>query len=385
MRSALSVASGLVFAIALAACTDPPAGHGVRVDPSSSSCGTCHARQYREWQDSPLSRGTSSPVFAALVERVEARWGSSAAETCVACHQPRHGGPDEPGVGCVSCHAAVSLRDTRDALLRIDLTVPLAGPFGDTDAHGAHGTRGGGLVSDSQLCASCHEVSGPALFVETTYSEFVSSPQAAAGMGCIDCHMRELAEEVPLTVLGGPARRGREHGFVGLDPPWNATPADAARASERTRALLQEALELELTVADGRAVVSLANVGAAHGVPTGVAFLRDIWVDVTVIDASGAALWHEPRVLELGSRVRDGELDVALIVHADRVESRALAPGERREVVVELPRSLPGSSEVEVRLRAVAIRKEVLEALELEGLMEQMPRHEVARVVRPLR
>ena len=119
--------------------------------------------------------------------------------------------------------------------------------------------------------------------------------------------------------------------------------------------------------ADGSVEVILQNVGAGHEVPTGATFLRDIWVDVRVIDARGEVT-ERPRVIELGARMLHGADEVALPTDADRIEPRGIAPGGHRSIVVDIP---PGAAEpvrFEASLRARAVSARTLDALSLPML-----------------
>lgn len=336
--------------LAVAACD--PGVDALPYGSAAEACATCHVDHAAEWGASGHAQSTSSPVFQALLPAVEDAWGGLARETCEGCHAPRHG--DDITIGCVSCHGAVGNHAERDGALAIDLAAPLSGPLGvdavPTDAHSS--TQRGFLQSES-LCGTCHEVTGPELLVEETLTEHRASP--FAGEGCVDCHAPRI--ERPLTA-DTPARGSRDHAFVGFDPPWDDT-ADPL-AAEATRALLAEALTLRL---DGDELV-VTNAAAGHAVPTGVSFLRDLWVEVEV---DGATV----TLLRIGDQpLRDGD-PVALLTDADTVRAGSLAAGE------ELRVTLPADTRV-ARLRGRAVRGEVLDALGLSDLA--LPVHEIAEV-----
>jgi hypothetical protein len=299
-------------------------------------------------------------VFQALLPRVEASWGAAARARCVTCHQPAHG--DDAAITCVSCHAAVGNLGTRDARLVLDLDAPLMGPFAGADA--PHGVRTSGLLTSSQLCSSCHEVTGPDLFVERTGSEHASAVRATGAPECASCHVPAI-EDGPVAP-GGAVRARHDHHFVGLDPAWGGSDGERAVATEASRALLDAALEVRFV---GR-VLELENVGAAHAVPTGVAFLRDLWVDVDVVHADGSRATL-PRVLELGDRPMRGTELVALPTDADHVQEHRLQPFEI--VRAALPDDVVSAT---AHLRARAIREDALTALELDA--REVPVIEVA-------
>lgn len=347
------------------ACSTPTATEALPYGARSEDCASCHADHADEWRTSPHARAAASPVFAAMLPAVENAWGVVARQRCEGCHAPAHGGDD--GIGCVSCHAAVGNQAERDGLLDVELAAPLAGPLGHAGiATDAHRSAPRTLLSNESLCGTCHEITGPGLLREPTLSEYRASPEAVAGMTCIDCHAppvddRALTAETPV-------RRSRSHAFVGFDPPWGAEPAEAAAAAAATRELLASALALRIeTLPDGTREVVVENVGAGHRVPTGAAFLRDLWVD---LELDGVAV--PAPILRIGDQpTREGR-PVALLTDADAVTICSLAPGETTRA------ALPPATRIVARLRGRAVRSTVLEALGIAELAGQLPTHEIA-------
>lgn len=337
------IARALIAVVALAGCTSaPPAALPFGSD--APSCGTCHEAQYDAWSSSPHATSGTSPVFEALRAEAEVAWGEAAADACVGCHQPGHSA--DVGVGCVSCHAATGNTGERDGRLRVDTDVPLAGPTGAGD-NGAHATRVTGFLTSPSLCGTCHEVTRPALLDEPTLTEHLASDFATDGVGCVDCHMPD-----------------GEHRFIGIDPVWGADPATRRRAVDDARALFADAVVLTVEIDGTDAIVTIANVGAGHSVPTGAAFLRDVWLDVS-FDGGDPV-----RVASFGAEMTHGDASVAVITRADAVESRSLSAGEVRTWSVPAP---SGARRVDATLRLRAIRWDTLAALGLDDLREEVP------------
>lgn len=358
--SARLAAPALIALLTLASC----AGEGPAGGARAESCGECHSAEHEEWSGSRHASGAAteatSPVFQALLPRVEAVWGSVARARCVSCHTPGFGGDE--AIGCVSCHAAVGNRGAQDGKLVIDLDAPLAASR-ESPPTPAHDTEVRGLLTASELCGTCHDVRGPGLFDEGTFTELQSSP--VPGRTCVGCHLRRGDE-------------GRaDHRFIGVDPPWGAPEVARSRAAEDTRALLAEALSLRLTGASGGVEITLTNVGGGHAVPTGVSFLRDFWVDLRIVDASGAT-FDEPRIVELGARMTLAGSEVALPTDADTIESRSLAPEASRRVEVAWPAEAALPVSIEATLRARAVRASTLTALGLSGRADEVPELVVA-------
>jgi hypothetical protein len=346
------------LASALAACSA-----GATYDPRAESCGGCHATEHAEWSSSRLAAGagskSTSPVFQAMLGRVEAAWGSVARARCVSCHAPGFGG--DAAIGCVTCHAATGNRGVANAAMVVDLDAPIAttrAPAGATP----HATEVRGYLGSPDLCGTCHSVHGPGLFEETTYDEL----RTGGGGACVTCHMARGADGHV------------DHRFVGVDPPWGASTEARERAARDAEALIARALRLSLRSGDaGGTVVSLANVGGGHAVPTGVTFLRDYWVDVRVVDATGHA-FELPRVLTLGARVTHNGAEVELPTDADRIEPSTIANGAAREVQLAPPAGAIAPLSWTATLRAKAIGDRAITALDLAARAFEVPLLEVA-------
>ena len=358
----------MILALTLVAGCRTDASRALPLGSDAESCGSCHEDHYAQWSQSPHGTSASSPILEAMLPRVEEAWGLAAHDRCVGCHQPRHSEHDE-SIGCVSCHAAVGNHAESDGELAIALDRPLAGPFEHPEPTVAHASRTSSFLGAPELCGTCHELTGPRLAVEPTLTEYRASRFAEIDRTCADCHMPDDAERA-LSNDSSTVRQTSSHRFVGFDPPWDASADEAALAAVRTRQLLDDALDLDVTpTEDGYAIV-VSNVGAGHTVPTGASALRDLWVDVEV----DGALAHG-RVVELGDIPMREETAVALLVDADRVEPNGIAAGESVRATIVEP-----ADAVTVRLLGRAIRGDVLDALALGELRAQVPTHLIAEV-----
>lgn len=359
----MRLVSFLFVALSLLAGCARHADNGL-ASSSTASCTSCHTDHGAEFARSRHAAATRSPVFEAMLPRVEASWGSLARARCESCHAPPHG--DDQAIGCVSCHAAVGNRGAHDGRIVLDVDAPVLGSIGVTAA--PHATRTSGLLGASDLCASCHEVSGPNLFVEHTGSEHALAVEQTGAPACARCHVPAGAD-APIA-NGGIARARHDHRFVGVDPAWEGDDAARAEAAEASRALVSAALELRFV--DG--TLELENVGAAHAVPTGVTFFRDLWVDLVVTHADGR-VERLARVITLGDRPMRGTAPVALPTDADHVEENRLAPFEIRRVALA-----PDVTHAEATLRMQPFRTDALEALGIDPA--RAPAIDVTRVER---
>jgi hypothetical protein len=284
------------------------AGYSV---PSVGSCGTCHADQFAQWQQSvhanaarnvwvrDLFSGDGTPgggagyVFTQTHDPGETGF-------CATCHAPMQdvftpgqvmfnaitGPAGLDGVSCLGCH---QIADVDPAQLnglhhvggKSDYRFPAAtehptefwvwGPLRDVEA-GTMRNLYSPLYRQALYCASCHQYNNPDTGApgQTTYTEWLASPFAQPGPNqkvCQDCHMPPADGPGTIATTSPvirPAEQRRGHQFGG------STPAN-----------LQQAILLRATASQvGGQVevqVEVENRGAGHAFPTGVS-IRNAFV-----------------------------------------------------------------------------------------------------------
>lgn len=328
-----------------------------------------------DWRASMMANSARDPYWQAAVRREVTDFPDAAAaieEKCSRCHMPMAsvaaaatgrtssvfanlpvGGSAAPdaalaadGVSCSLCHQIAPTGLGREESFTGGFSIseasppegrPVFGPF-EPDAGGAgimHSATGfvpteAGHVQDPELCASCHTLfthairpdgtEGPEFPEQVPYLEWQASDFARDGTSCQDCHMPEVAEDVPVTGVLGRARpevsrhvfRGgnffmlrmlsRYRGDLGVI----ALPQELALGVERTEAHLREATA-EVAVAQARISeerleldVEVRNL-AGHRFPTAYPSRR-AWLHVTVTDAAGRVAF------ESGAFTADGSI-----------------------------------------------------------------------------
>jgi hypothetical protein len=233
--------------------------------PSAATCGTCHPKEYREWSVSQHAYSQLSPAYLSLNNKINALSNGSNGDFCIRCHNQvganlgensfdsnlkRHPTSRE-GITCVVCHRLnkdYAKASGRLALVEGDLTEVVFGPTGNKEmARVLDNTHEYRVVTDPEkpgrkvhkevkqfislsnptFCGSCHDVT---LFngfrLEEAYSEYRTSPAAARGVTCQDCHMGKIQgvesgyEIGPAAVVGGVPTKPRKlanHFFAGPD------------------------------------------------------------------------------------------------------------------------------------------------------------------------
>jgi hypothetical protein len=241
--------------------------------PSAFECKPCHELQFRQWSASSHAYANLSPFFVSVENSVLAKTNGTSADTCSRCHAPlaavlkvmqisnmkraqfaREGedflGPVVEGITCVVCHRFDKRYGKRSARAKItegDIFAPIFGPTNnDIQAETQKDTRLA-LITEpgkkgrpihkrvehypflraSIFCGNCHSSRLPTgLHNEETFDEYRTSPSAADGVTCQDCHMGKVPGEAkgfdigPAAVIGKTEtkhRRISNHYFAGPD------------------------------------------------------------------------------------------------------------------------------------------------------------------------
>ena len=241
--------------------------------PSAFECKPCHELQFRQWSASSHAYANLSPFFVAVENSVKGKTNGTSADTCSRCHAPlaavldvmqmsnmkraqfaRAGkdflGPVVEGITCVVCHRfdkRYAKRSARAEITQGDIFAPIFGPTNnDIQAETQKNTKLA-LVTEpgkkgrpihkrvehypflraSVFCGNCHSSRLPTGFHnEETFDEYRTSPSAAAGVTCQDCHMGKVPGEAkgfdigPAAVIGKTEtkhRRISNHYFAGPD------------------------------------------------------------------------------------------------------------------------------------------------------------------------
>jgi mono/diheme cytochrome c family protein len=253
----------------------------------------------------------------------------------------------QDGVTCSVCHQIEKEGLGTDATYNGNVVVskavrederPEYGPYDPDHGHQTlmHSSTAGYLpvhsdhMRDSALCASCHTLyTDPiapaslklARFPEQMpYKEWQHSDYEKK-QTCQQCHMPEVKEPTPVTVLYGPMREGaRRHVFVGADFVMDgilkdhredlaveALPEELDAANLRTRAFLQtQAAKVTIQHVDATAgklsIDVLAQNLSGHKLPTAFPSRR-AWLHLLVTDQQGNIVFESGKLRPNGSIV----------------------------------------------------------------------------------
>jgi hypothetical protein len=224
-------------------------------------------------------------------------------------------------VSCAVCHQWQGQSHTGGAALTrfqdgLEPGRKFYGPFDGAVGNAFHQSEKSALFTHPErLCQNCHSVQldkngdgrfdrGTDLVLQTLFDEWEVYAQAG-GASCLDCHMPTVrraqraasAATIPFEQdQEAPARSLRDHSFVGVDYPLDDRASRDAIAAKRG-ALLASAGTLSVPPDSVKAstgevtfAATVANTGTGHYLPGGFAFVRQMWLEVTITDAAGKVL-----------------------------------------------------------------------------------------------
>jgi hypothetical protein len=309
----------------------------------SKECRSCHKRIYDQWKDSMHAHGMASPVMIAQSNQVWRKElkdadGPDPKMLCVTCHGPvgvaltqteqgilplsRDGYDDEllnDGIGCTVCHQ-LELGDDPEpgeaGLVRFLGGLDKAGdvyygPIDDPVGNSYHASKRGRIYQEPErLCVACHNVvydtngdgrieKGVDLVLQETTKEYDDYRRAGGRSTCIDCHMpvdrgtKRAADGADLWFEQdgeAPKRVVHDHSFVAVDYPLDRVAKKDPQRDKR-RKLLASAVTMRAAFENGQLVVRITNSGAGHNVPTGLAFARQMWLEVKATDRDGRLVY----------------------------------------------------------------------------------------------
>lgn len=378
----------------------------------ADSCQMCHPRQFDEWSGSMHAYSLKDPTFAALRRIGQSTYLNALNQACERCHSvigSRSGeiqwGPfdmqtlspvTQEGVGCDLCHTITGISRLSNGGIALSPGKTKHGSLRDPQPNTAHTSTYNDLYVSSEYCGSCHDlVTDGGLGLETTFREWRQEGFHVTGKTCNECHMPAYTAAA---AVGGPVRTVHDHRFVGADLALVSFPNREGQLAAVT-AMLQGALTVEFdipsTVAAGSDLpiqVRLVNDKTGHDVPSGVPFIRQMWLSVIVRDQGGTILFASGQLDANGDLMdhhslfpeRDSSLfnTQATMLRADSTETpftweavsldnHSIKSGETRRAgyVAAIPLGTAGALTVEIKLRFRSFPHYVMRGLGLASLL----------------
>lgn len=317
------------------------------------TCGECHEQQYKEWRGSVHNLAFVDPVYQGELNKGVKAVGHDIARQCEGCHSPvgvvtgEVKGPGVSGlssiavngVSCDVCHSVSGVthwqtpsREPENGSFILNpghdgtngpVLVKRGPNAPDADCGGGfHQCGESALHTQSDLCASCHQVYHyDAHFpLEATYLEWKHGPYAQKGIMCQDCHMVDMAAfRRAADTMQKPGKEEFRHYFNGANYLLYHLAAGAAtKAGDKELAdtltekynmavyRLKSAAELEVEPSyQGNALTELRvrvkNIRAGHNLPTSLTNVRQMWLEITARDEKGKVVFSSGTVNADGS------------------------------------------------------------------------------------
>ncbi len=165
---------------------------------------------------------------------------------------------------------------------------------------------------------------GTDLILQTTFDEYTIDYRGNGGeSSCISCHMaaKSSPEQAAPGFPGSPFRTVHDHRFVGVDYPIDEVLEGNDPQKDARRALLQDnlgdtqdsaaaLLEVQNIVFDGINLsfqAAITNRNSGHSLPTGFAFLRQMFLEVVVRDTDGNRLAQSGELQDAANDLCDND------------------------------------------------------------------------------
>ncbi len=298
---------------------------------SAETCGGCHTGHEKQWTMSLHAMAHTEPVYDRYFIKASNDSNGELQVFCAKCHTPiavyngnipfKHklnspsdtnvSAIESDGVQCDFCHIIKGYTALNNSNYVMDLSDVKRGPYDDAVSP-FHETAFSEIHANAQLCGTCHNVNHPAngIVLESTYTEWEESEYAKEGTTCLDCHMTEGSEpggkQPGRAAAAGPLREHvSSHYFVGPNMMFCGA-EDKQDICGRSRELLKRAAKVSIgepvsTGGDLVVPVKVTNSGAGHYIPTGVAEIRNVWLEATATDKNGTEIFASGRLDENGN------------------------------------------------------------------------------------
>lgn len=307
-------------------------------------CQGCHGEIFDQWKGSMMANAWTDPVFITVYKKyikdVSAETEKAEVAMCSRCHTPSgyldnnmgryFNGElaeiDKQGVSCDICHSVEASAGVGNGSFILSPGDASEGNFGtkygprSDSVSPVHKTHYSELHTRADLCGMCHDV-GHAhnlMAIENTYTEWRRSPyntgDPKTSTHCQDCHMRQNpthaatgSTDLPdtpgfaaLEDLGAKKRSHLwQHYFIGGNFVVT-TLLGNQQAAKMAQDRLEHALTIEiLTNGDPlkkgqneRLRVKVINSGAGHYLPTGLTYVREMWLHLKVKDAERKVVYE---------------------------------------------------------------------------------------------
>ncbi len=280
---------------------------------SPDRCLSCHQEIHSQWSGSMHRFAWENAFYQPDYLQASRETEGFTDVFCGECHAPiarrtqqlpppdgsRFDDISKKGVSCDYCH---TVREVVEPVNVQTLSEPgrvKRGPRGDGNSP-YHDVEFSEIHTDPAFCGACHNVVHPTsgATVIDTYDDWKQGPYAEQGIRCQDCHMTPGpgVEKNPgkSSFMGEERDHVATHFFPGGSAFFHDRAGNSDKA-ELARKMLDAAAEIEAETKTGEdgteLLVRVKNIGAGHKIPTGVTYIRKIWLEVTAYNEAGEAVY----------------------------------------------------------------------------------------------
>ncbi len=304
---------------------------------SPQTCGDCHSEIYEQWSNSMHNLAHKDFIYRRVAEYTlhgtHHKDERAEAESCVKCHIPigvlantpsktsedtlKASPPAGEAIQCDYCHSTVKIEKMYNNGIVVepghgeDDPGIKRGPYKDSESD-FHETKFSRLHTESAFCGTCHNVKHVVFGtdLETTYDEWKNSPYNSKNplkrVTCQGCHMYQRPG-VPAT---GMTKRPENPGLASDDGPERAhvfthyfiggnnyIPGSfkdivkTGMADERLKHAATLSIDASSLLETGKFIVKVINSGAGHYLPTGLTEVRQVWLEIIVLNNSGKTIY----------------------------------------------------------------------------------------------
>ncbi len=277
------------------------------------ACIACHPDIYEQWSKSMHAYAWDNKWYQDDYQLAHSETAGATDVFCAACHAPiaartgqlpPHDGSQfdatsKRGVSCDFCHTVTGIEETFNMGHVSDPGSMKYANRGDGSSP-YHGVDYSAYHTDALFCGSCHNVRHPVTDVAVidTYDDWLSGPYAEEGITCQNCHMTPTAGIGSNPGKSSPIGQERDHvafhSFVGgsvVAQRNMGNEQQAQMSDEFLKAAARLSLESEIKENGLELTVHVDNVGAGHKIPTGVTYIRKMWLEVQVFDENNQVVY----------------------------------------------------------------------------------------------
>ncbi len=290
---------------------------------SAEACKTCHPNYFTEWTASMHSYSVADPVWMVSQQGRQEYHNANGVDIgplCIQCHSPVSYLTDvltdysnitnevldglpavvREGLTCDICHFVSQIPDPSNVLVNehqfgvVDYRLYTKGPrYGlitNPVENEFHTSEYNPIYDKSEYCQNCHNLSVNGLPAEVNQFEWEGTAFQAMGIECQTCHMPTYTGQA---AENGPIRDDlHRHYFPGADEALIPALFSEEHRIELENLLYQSAdINFSVSLPDTIAADTTSNIPVSiivtnysgHRFPTGVTFVRQLWLETVFI------------------------------------------------------------------------------------------------------